>query len=213
MKVVGLDACRARWLAVVLDDGRFVGARYGSAADLVAAWPEAAAIGVDIPIGLPRGSPGRDADRAAREFVGERRSSVFATFPALVLRAPTYLEAKEICIARGWPKPSIQSFGMRHRIFEIARFAADDARIVEVHPEVSFRELVGRVLPPKRTASGASERRRALASSGLALPDLPYPVDDVLDAAVVAWTAARYASGKALPLPDGHRRRVGAIWR
>jgi predicted RNase H-like nuclease len=213
MKVLGLDACRGKWLAVAIDEGHFDGARLASdAAALVSAWPDVAAIGVDIPIGLPE-TPTREADRAAREFVGERRSSVFPTFPSVVLGAPTYEEAKAICVARGWPKPSIQSFGMRHRILEIARLAAPDERIVEVHPEVSFRELLGRPLSPKRTVSGASERRLALAKAGIDLPDLPYPLDDVLDAAVVSWTAMRFARGRALPLPQGHQARVGAIWR
>jgi predicted RNase H-like nuclease len=207
--VVGLDACRARWLAVALEDGRFAEARLGSAAELVAYWPEAAAIGVDIPIGLPR-KPGRECDRSARVFVEARRSSVFAAFPALVLEAPTYEQAREICVARGWPKPSIQSYGMRHRIFEIDRLARDDERIVEVHPEVSFRQLTGDTLPPKGTREGASARKRAL---GILLPDLPYPLDDVLDAAVVAHTATRYARGEALPLPGGRQTRIGAIWR
>jgi predicted RNase H-like nuclease len=213
MKALGLDACRGKWLAVALDEGHFDDARLASdAAALVGEWPDAAAIGVDIPIGLPE-APLREADRAAREFVGERRSSVFATFPSAVLEAPSYEEAKAISIAREWPKPSIQSYGMRHRILEIARLAAADERVFEVHPEVSFRELVGRTLSPKRTGSGALERRLALADAGIDLPDLPHPLDDVLDAAVVAWSAMRYASGKAVPLPQGHQARIGAIWR
>jgi predicted RNase H-like nuclease len=213
MKALGLDACRGKWLAVALDEGHFDDARLtADAAALVSAWPDAAAIGVDIPVGLPK-TPLREADRAAREFVGARRSSVFATFPSVVLEAPTYEEAKAICVARGWPKPSIQSYGMRHRIFEIARLAAADERIVEVHPEVSFRELLGRTPSPKRTGPGGSERRLALAEARIELPDLRHPLDDVLDAAVVAWSAMRYAHGKALPLPHGHQTRVGAIWR
>jgi predicted RNase H-like nuclease len=213
MKAVGLDASRGKWLAVVLDDGEFSGARLAAdAAALVAVWSDAATIGVDIPIGLPE-TPLREADRAAREFVGERRSSVFATFPSLVLEAPNYDEAKAICVERGWPKPSIQSYGMRHRILEIERLAADDARVVEVHPEVSFRELLGRTPPSKRTGAGASERRVGLAEAGIDLPDLPYPLDDVLDATVAAWSAARYAQGKAMPLPHDHWARIGAIWR
>src|SRR6266516_2688119 len=167
MKALGLDACRGKWLAVVLDEGRFDDARPASdAPSLVSAWPDAAAIGVDIPIGLPE-TPLREADRAAREFVGERRSSVFATFPSAVLEAPTYEDSKAICVAEGWPKPSIQSYGMRHRIFEIPRLAAADERIIEVHPEVSFRELLGRTLLPKRTGAGGSERRLALADAGI----------------------------------------------
>jgi len=213
VRVVGLDACRGKWLAVVLEEGHFDDARLASdAAELVSAWPRAAAIGVDIPIGLPD-APLREADRAAREFVGERRSSVFATFPAAVLAAPTYEEAKAICVGRGWPKPSIQSYGMRHRIFEIARLAASDERVFEVHPEVSFRELIGRTPSPKKTGVGGSERRLALADAGIDLPDLPHPLDDVLDAAVTAWSAKRYAQGDALHLPEGNQARIGAIWR
>jgi Protein of unknown function (DUF429) len=78
---------------------------------------------------------------------------------------------------------------------------------------VSFRELLGRTLSPKRTGAGGSERRLALAGAGIDVPDLPQPLDDVLDAAVTAWSAMRYARGKALPLPHGHQTRVGPIWR
>jgi predicted RNase H-like nuclease len=213
VKVLGIDACRGKWLAVALDEGRLDGARLASdAASLAAAWPEAEAIGVDIPIGLPT-TPLRDAERDAREFVGERRSSVFPTFPAVVLEAPTYEDAKAVCVAHGWPKPSIQSYGMRHRILEVDRLAAADERVFEVHPEVSFRALAGRPLASKRTAAGATERRLALANAEITVPDLPYPLEDVLDAAVAAWSAMRYAQGDALPLPDGHRGRIGAIWR
>lgn len=210
--VLGLDACRGKWLGVVLDDGAFVEAAYDSAKALASAWPSATAIGVDVPIGVPE-TPDREADREARKFVGERRSSVFPTFPQPVLEAATYDDAKALCEARGWPKPSIQSFGMRHRILEVAPLALADERIIEVHPEVSFRELVGKSLSPKRTAAGASERRRALASTGINVPDLPYPQDDVLDAAVAAWSARRYARGEAATLPESHGSRIGAIWR
>ena len=208
---VGVDACRGKWLAVALQDGVFAGARFGSTVSVLAAfWPDATAIGVDIPIGLPD-APGREADRAAREFVGERRSSVFPTFPRAILEAPTYEEAKAACIARGWPRPSLQSYGMRHRILEVDAAAAADERIVEVHPEVSFRELAGRDLPPKRNAEGAVARRAALRGVGIEVPDdLPYPVEDVLDATVAAWSAARYAAGAARTL--GKAGRTGAIW-
>jgi predicted RNase H-like nuclease len=213
VRVLGIDACRGRWLAVALENGRFEGARLAAdVAALVDAWPEVAAVGVDIPIGIPE-VPTRAADRAARAFVGERRSSVFPTFPRVALEAPTYEEAKALCAGRGWPRPSLQSYGMRHRILEVAGLAAGDERVFEVHPEVSFRQLAGRPLASKRTALGASERRAALAAAGIGLPDLPYPEEDVLDAAVAAWSAGRCARGRALPLPEGHRGRVGAIWR
>jgi predicted RNase H-like nuclease len=63
------------------------------------------------------------------------------------------------------------------------------------------------------------ERRLLLADAGLELPDQlvagEAAVDDVLDAAVAAWSAGRKARGEAKPLPadppidDG---RAIAIW-
>jgi predicted RNase H-like nuclease len=64
-------------------------------------------------------------------------------------------------------------------------------------------------------------RRRLLASNGIELPDDLQDagaagVDDVLDAAAAAWSAARIAGGTARSFPpepesgsDGHR---AAIW-
>ena len=210
---MGVDACLGKWVGIALDDGRYAGVRLDSSvASLATAWPETVAIAVDIPIGFPE-FPLREAERAAREFLGVRRSSVFPTFPAVVLSSATYEEAKAVCVERGWPKLSLQSFGMRHRIREVTEVAAEDERIIEVHPEVSFRELFGRDLESKRTALGAAERRAALKDADIELPDLPYPLADVLDAAVAAWSAARYARQEALPLPKAHEARLGAIWR
>ena len=213
MEALGLDACRGKWLGVALDDSGFVGAHiHVDAAALVSHWPDVVAVGVDIPIGLPE-KPLREADRAAREFVGARRSSVFPTFPVEVLTSPTYDDAKRLSSANGWPMPSLQSYGMRHRILEIDMLARTDERIIEVHPEVSFRELFGHPLAAKRTVAGVSERRSALARAGIEVPELPYPIDDLLDAAVVAWTARRYARGEALALPSYQPSRIGPIWR
>jgi hypothetical protein len=36
---------------------------------------------------------------------------------------------------------------------------------------------------------------------------------DLLDAAAVAWTAARFARGDANPLPEDATARIGAIWK
>jgi predicted RNase H-like nuclease len=97
--------------------------------------------------------------------------------------------------------------------------AADDPRIFEVHPEVSFRELRGEPLEwSKRSWNGLIERRRLLTGAGIRLPDMleragVAPADDILDAAVAAWSAHRYARDEAVPLPEGHTGRIGAIWR
>jgi predicted RNase H-like nuclease len=173
-----------------------------SFAEILVAFPAASVVGVDIPIGLPTSGP-RAADLAARKFVGARRSSVFLTYPRDVLGAPTYAEALVLARQLGWPGISKQSYGLRHRIFEVE--AALEARVIEVHPEVSFRELAGHELPSKHSPEGLVLRQQLL--------DLPEADHDVLDATVAAWSAERYAKGAALSLPEGQREVIGAIWR
>lgn len=213
--VAGLDACRAGWVAVVLADGCFADAMIvPTFAAALERLDDAAAIGVDIPIGLPElGGEPRAADAAAREFVGPRRSSVFPTPPREALLAATYADARVLV-----PSLSAQSYALRQKILDVDAKLSD--RVFEVHPEVTFTHLAGAPLPhAKRTWNGMLERRRLLAGAGIAIPDsLPAgaaPADDLLDAAAVAWTAARVARGEARALPsnppvvDG--RRV-AIW-
>ena len=66
----------------------------------------------------------------------------------------------------------------------------------EVHPEISFAVLLGApASAPKKSWAGMCERREALESAGLTLDHthgdavLLAPVDDMLDAAVAAWSA------------------------
>jgi predicted RNase H-like nuclease len=154
-------------------------------------------------------------DAEARRAVGRRASSVFTTPPREVLLAATYEEANTIARELTGKGITKQSFALRHRILEVDRLAAQDERVIEVHPEVSFAMLAQRPLAhSKHTAEGLAERRKLLRHAGLELPAAPsgVPAADLLDAAAAAWTAARYASGAALPLPVGHEERLGAIW-
>ena len=82
-----------------------------------------------------------------------------------------------------------------------------DPRLHEVHPELSFQTMAGRPLRHgKKSWGGQTERRRLLAEAGIELPTFlgavdAVPPDDVLDAAVVAWSALRIARGHASSFP------------
>lgn len=145
--------------------------------------------------------------------VGRRRGSVFPTPPRVALAAATYAEARTL-----FPSLSAQSFSLRTKILEVESCLED--RVFEVHPEVSFAALAGRHLRhSKRSWNGQAERRRLLRGAGIDLPEElaagQAAPDDVLDAAVAAWSAARKAKGEAATLPsdppllDG---RPVAIW-
>jgi predicted RNase H-like nuclease len=195
---VGVDGAKGGWVAVALGAGGVVGARlFAELSAVLAAWPDADAYGVDMPIGLPeRGR--RRADEAAQTFVGPRRSSVFFAPPRAALLVP-YAEALLVA-----PGLSRQAYSLGAKILEVEPLAGREPRVVEVHPECSFRELAGEPLEhPKTTWAGFRMRVRLLEAVGVAVPELPdLPILDTVDAAGAAWSALRVARGEAHTLPN-----------
>jgi predicted RNase H-like nuclease len=213
VRAAGVDMAGGGWAVVVLEDSRVVEA-FRSESFAEALLVDAEVVGVDIPIAIPEAGP-RPADVEARRFVGARGSSVFPTPGRRVLEAPTYAEARAIAVELTGKSVSAQSYALRHRILEVDQHASRDERVVEVHPEVSFSELAHRPLLSKHRTDGLAERRALLEDAGIELPEsVPRMAEpDLLDATIAAWSASRYARGEALPLPDGHTARIGAIWR
>ena len=213
--VAGVDGYRKGWVAVSLDpSGDVEVSTHVTFAEVLSL--RARVIAVDIPIDPP-GLGARAADAAARAFVGVgRASSVFPTPPRAALEARTFSEANEISRTVTGKGISQQAFALGKKILEVHALAEVDERVIEMHPEVSFCELSGsRVVESKHTPDGLERRRAILADAGIGLPGaVPgVPEADLLDAAVGAWTAARYSAGKAQPVPAGHADRLGAIWR
>lgn len=183
-----------------------------------------AVVGLDIPIGLAeRGH--RAADLEARRVLGARRSSVFVTPVRAALEAGSHAEAVVISREATGAGVSVQAYGLRAKVLEVDAWVRDPAasvghggmRVVEVHPEVAFGRLAALragdadgchpLADRKKSWAGAARRRALLAAAGVVVPDEMgeagrAAVDDVLDAAVVAWVARRVGLGAARPLPD-----------
>jgi predicted RNase H-like nuclease len=165
-------------------------------------------IGIDIPIGLPDEGR-RTADVLAKRMVGPRRSSVFMTPVRDALLAPDHASAVQINRDKTGEGISAQAYAFRQRVLSVdAWVRTTDCTVREVHPEVSFAHLAGRPLRTrKKTWEGAEQRRQLLATAdidltGLTVGDDGVAVDDVLDAAAVAWTARRMLTGEAISIPD-----------
>jgi predicted RNase H-like nuclease len=213
--VAGVDGYRQGWVAVALDpSGDVAVSTHPTFQEVLSLRAEV--IAVDIPID-PAGLGSRPTDAAARAFVGgSRASSVFPTPPREALEARSFAEASEIARRITGTAISQQAFALGKKILEVSALAASDERVIEMHPEVSFCELAGgHILESKHTPEGLERRRELLAQAGVRLPGaVPgVPEADLLDAAVGAWTAARYASREATALPAEHTERLGAIWR
>jgi predicted RNase H-like nuclease len=224
--VAGVDACRAGWVAVLLDDGQLSATLVApTLAEIADAWPAARVIGVDMPLGLvERGW--RQADRLAAARLGARRSRLFMVPPRAAWDTDSYPEAVARCRQLTDPPAgfSRQAWGLAEKLRQANRlYAGLPHRLFEVHPEISFAELGGGepVAAGKKTWNGQMTRRALLGAAGIDLPDVlagagTVPADDILDAAAVAWTASRIARGRASSLPSPPQFGEGglpiAIW-
>lgn len=182
--------------------------------------PEVAVIAVDMPINLP-GREVRDCDVQAKHRLGARASSVFFVPPIAVLEEDSYEMANDLSRKLTGRGVTQQAYALRAGVKEVGQLARSDKRMIEVHPELSFRELAGvELVFGKRTWNGQHHRLELLAKAGIHLPAEGFPgeagaagVDDVLDAAAAAWSAHRFAAGEAIPCP--HAAKPGArqvIW-
>jgi predicted RNase H-like nuclease len=223
MRVTGVDACKRGWVAVTLEAAsppalaavRMHESLPGALDDGPGSTP-ARIVGIDMPLGL-LDSGWRDADRIARSLLGPRRSSVFAIPPRPVWAQASYQAANQRCRELTGQGFSIQAWGLRPKLLEANEYLQTCGHpMYEVHPELAFGAMAGAPLPySKHTAPGRDLRRELLAAAGIILPvaaarvapavapRVPAPpVTDTLDAAAVAWSAWRIATGEAVVLPD-----------
>ncbi len=167
--------------------------------------------GVDMPIGLTD-SGLRECDSLARRELPGAASRVFATPPRAVLvlglGAPNQ-EVQDLSRRLTGSGVSRQALGLATRILALdSALAADPAlTVIEVHPELSFAALAGRVLDRKKSAAGVGQRIAALLSWRTDIADVlaaappDVPADDALDALAALWSAVRWRDGRARTVP------------
>jgi predicted RNase H-like nuclease len=201
MRVTGIDACKHGWVAVSLADGSFASITVGTT--LAAMSIEGETTGIDMPLGLLE-SGWRTADKLARGLLGPRRSSVFAIPPRAVWAQETYAAANKLCRDLTGQGLSAQTWGLRTRLLEANQYRGIcEHPFYEVHPELAFSAMAGTPLAEsKHTPEGRAHRRELLARVGIVVPAVhAAPITDVLDAAAVAWSAQRIATGAAVTVP------------
>ena len=232
IRVLGVDGCRRGWAGIVWDGRRVEGAFAATLAELIAgvrARGSLDCVGIDMPMGLSDVGV-RRADRLGQRELGRRSSSIFITPTRRALEAEDRAEGSAINVALGGPGVTAQAWALRPKVLEADIWAREHLRsgdqlaVVEAHPELSFAAMAGApVADPKRSWTGAARRRGLLRDAGIELDGLDLgevgrlaDADDVVDAAVVAWTAMRVARGEAHSLPDPPDRfsdgLPAAIW-
>jgi len=150
--LVGVDGCKAGWIAVRLDSGsiprspgstpRSPGATppvmapsvavFASFAALLAANPDDAVVAVDMPIGLPdfSGRGGRGPEALVRPLLGHRQSSVFS----IPSRAALYADTGDFTTIDAW-------YAAHRRASEVARTTSDPPRGVSIQAFGIFAKI------------------------------------------------------------------------
>ena len=225
MAVLGVDGWRGTWVGALLA-GRSVTLLALPDIAAVLAVPGAEVIGIDMPIGLSDDGA-RACDVAARELLAGlgAAGSVFPAPVRAVLAARDYAHARELSRAAtgGRRAPSAQTYQLVAAIRALDDALGEPPRddVVEVHPELAFRELDARVRDPKITARGLAQRLTALRTvmdvdAALAAAPPRVPAVDALDACAAAWSAQRVADGTArtvgVDTPDARGRPMRISW-
>src|SRR6267154_4030860 len=207
MFVAGIDGCRGGWVGFKVDLASLktsvelidlCSILRGKPADL-------AILAIDIPIGLQDGS--RACDKAARKLLGQPRgTSVFAAPCRACLREKNHAAASATSIRITGRGLSQQAWGIASKIKQVddAITATCQRWAFEIHPEVCFWSLAGArpMMHRKKSEDGVNERvpllRSVFADIKYHLRNRPSGVgkDDLLDAAVAAWTALRMYRGE-----------------
>lgn len=217
--VLGVDGARSGWVGVRWDGTTASPCFDRSLADLCRAAGPVEVVAVDMPIGLePEGT--RKCDSAVRPLLGPRRSSLFAP-PALGA-----LDLDDYATANAWTKQHLghglskQAWMLAPKIREVRALDATGAHdLRETFPELSFRAMNdGRPLSHhKRTWTGMATRLALLTSHGLTIgADVgaagDVAADDMIDAAALAWSAMRIATGRGEHAPDELSPGTPSIW-
>ena len=203
---VGVDGCRAGWLAIGLEaKGSWQVDIFPDASDLWDHHRRASLILIDIPIGLKTdGKVERRCDPEARRLLGPRRSSVFPAPCRESIYASSYQEACDVNQRLTGKRLSVENWNIIPKIREMDCLLFDDAsardRIREIHPELCFWGLAGCPMQhAKKRSEGLSERIQLLQSIYPGTADIiahalstyrrkDVARDDILDALAAAVT-------------------------
>ena len=211
---VGVDGCKDGWVVVSCKDSSFKNAKayfYKKLSQLSENFCNSSIIIVDIPIGLEATSSNRACDVEARNFLGKRSSTIFSPPCLDAIFCESYNEAKATNITNTGKSISKQSWFLSKKIIEAKKFSENQFNLKEGHPECSFADYLGKPLyDNKKSIRGFFKRAQILEQLGFKLPLLAEMLpektaigaDDLLDAAILCWTASKFYNGKSKKFPS-----------
>jgi predicted RNase H-like nuclease len=220
LKTLGIDGCRAGWIAISVDDDNAGYWLLESDEALGEYFEKFDRIFIDVPIGLTEEEYVRECDDKLRDVLGpDYQASVFNPPIRPALYAPTYAEASMTSYEITGKKISIQSWNIMPNIKTVDQYLQDNEnlrnKVFESHPELLFRILNGNnsILQKKATKKGLRHRLKLLKDNCKYADDFFRDIkeeyrrnqvdeDDIVDAMSLALFALRSVDGEMKTLPD-----------
>lgn len=220
MKTLGIDGCRAGWIAISLDDENAGYWLLESNEELGEFFANFDRIFIDVPIGLSENEHIRECDQELRKVLGpDYYASVFNPPMRIALNAPTYGEASMMSYETTGKKISIQAWNITPNIKVVDQFLQQNEalrdKIFESHPELLFQKLNGgsSILQKKATKKGLRHRLSLLKKQNKYVDDFFRDIkeeyrrnqvdeDDIIDAMSLALFAWRSVNNEMKTLPE-----------
>lgn len=220
MKTLGLDGCRAGWIAISLDDEKAGYWLLESDDELAEYFEEYDRIFIDVPIGLEDEKYVRECDELLRNRLGsDYTASVFNPPLRPALHAPSYAEASMTSFEITGKKISIQAWNITPNIRAVDTLLTSNGslkkKVYESHPELLFQILNGgsSILQKKATKKGLRHRLSLLKKQSKYADDFFRDIkeeyrrnqvdeDDIVDAMVLALFAGRSLDKEMKTMPQ-----------
>lgn len=220
MKTLGIDGCRAGWIAISLDEDHAGYWLLESDEELGEYFEEWDRIFIDVPIGLTEEEYVRQCDGELRDVLGpDYQASVFNPPIRPALYAPTYGEASMTSYEITGKKISTQAWNITPNIKLVDQYLQDNEewqeKVFESHPELLFRILNGNnsILQKKATKKGLRHRLKLIKDRSKFADDFFRDIkeeyrrnqvdeDDIVDAMSLALFALRSVDQDMKTLPD-----------
>lgn len=220
MKTLGLDGCRAGWIAISLDNDNAGYWLVESNSELSEYFEEFDRVFIDVPIGLNDEKYVRECDELLRKILGPGyEGSVFNPPIRPALHAPTYAEASMTSYETTGKKVSIQAWNITPNIRVIDQYIQQNKeyrdKIFESHPELLFQKLNGgnSILQKKATKKGLRHRLGLLKEKSKFADDFFRDIkedyrrnqvdeDDIVDSMVLALYANWSLKEEIKTLPE-----------
>ncbi|MCW9707859.1 DUF429 domain-containing protein [Fodinibius salsisoli] len=220
MKTLGIDGCRAGWIAISLDEDNAGYWLLESQQALGDYFEEYDRIFIDVPIGLTDEEYVRECDQELRDVLGaDYQSSVFSPPIRRALHAPTYAEASMTSFETTGKKVTLQSWNITPNIRAVDQYLQEDEslreKVFESHPELLFQKLNGGnpILQKKATKKGLRHRLELLKKRSPFVDDFFRDIkeeyrrnqvdeDDIVDAMALALYAGYSLDQEMKTLPE-----------